>query len=434
MIRLAYNLALLTGVGLGSPFLAAHAWRGRSRAIARARLGLAPGWLPAPGVRGGIWLHALSVGEFLSALPLIQALLDAYPDRALQVSLSTAQGLETARRRLEGRAGVHLLVRTLDLPWLVERTVETMAPALFILVEGDVWPNLQWSLGRRGVPRMLVNARLSPRSYGRFRLAPWAARAMLGEFELILAQSEADRERLAGLGLDPARLEMGGNLKFDAAGEPPSQEESARLASQWNLSGRPVLAAGSTHAGEEQACLEAYTELARDFTGLALILAPRDTRRGGEVLELARGLGLRAHRLSQGAPPEDCAVLILDEMGFLARAYGLAQAAFVGGSLVAQGGHNPLEPAVAGVPVAFGPHMDDFAGVAQGLEQAGAATVVRDAAELTAVWRAWLADEALARQVGQAGAELCRSGRGAVDLAVRRAGELLAAPQGAPRA
>jgi 3-deoxy-D-manno-octulosonic-acid transferase len=316
---------------------------------------------------------------------------------------------------------------------LVERVVEGLRPRLFILVEGDAWPNLQWSLGRHGTPRLLVNARLSPRSFRRYNLAPALARELLGGFELILAQSEQDRQRLAGLGLGPAGLETGGNLKFDAAPEAVSAERCRELRQKWSLGDRPVVVAGSTHPGEEEVCLQALERLGGRFEDLTLVLAPRDTRRGKELARLAEAWGWSACRISQGAPSEGCRVIILDRMGLLARAYGLGRAAFVGGSLVAQGGHNPLEPAVAGLPVIFGPHMEDFAGVAQGLERAGAAHTVHEPEDLAAWWELWLSDPDAAGKAGEAGRGLCRDNQGVVARTLDRVEALLSAGPGAAR-
>lgn len=423
-MRGAYNLALLAGLTAGAPFWLGHALRGRSRSIAKARLGLGDGWLP-PEVRpGAVWVHALSVGEALSALPLVQGLTRRLGPGRVVMSLSTAQGLELARQRLGSE--VPLFVRTLDLPWLVNRVIERLRPGLVVLVEGDIWPNLQWALARRGVPAMLVNGRVSPRAARRYGLAPALARALYQDFAVVSLQSSLDRDRLAGIGVDPGRLRVGGNLKFDSAPSPLSQGRRGELLEGWGLAGRQVLVAGSTHRGEEAACLEAYARLRQDRPGLSLLVAPRRTDRGDEVVALARGRGLAVGRTSSGSLEPGRQVVVLDQMGRLAEAYGLAKAALVGGSLVSRGGHNPLEPAAHGVPVVFGPHMEDFSQVADQLVEAGAALRVADARQLTKVWRGLLDDPDAARAMGRAGRRTAAQHKGSVDRAVETALELLA--------
>lgn len=425
LLRGAYNLALLTGMAVGSPFLAVHALRGRSRSIAKARLGLGRDWLPPADRSGAIWVHALSVGEALSALPLVEGLAQRLgPDRVV-MSLATAQGLAVARERLGQGSEVPLFVRTLDLPWLVRRTLDRLAPSLFILVEGDLWPNLQWALARQGVPAMLVNGRVSPRAARRYGLARPLARALYEGFAVISLQSSLDRDRLAGIGIDPGRLRVGGNLKFDSAPAPLAEAERTELLERWGLAGRTVLVAGSTHGGEETICLEAYARLQAERPGLSLIIAPRRTDRGAEVADLATGRGLSAARTSQGPVLPGTQVVVLDEMGLLARAYGLARAALVGGSLVSQGGHNPLEPAAQGVPVVFGQHMEDFSQVADQLKEAGAGLRLAGAEELVGVWGRLLADDSATRTMGQAGQRAADEHKGSVKRTLDWAMELM---------
>ncbi|RJX33162.1 MAG: 3-deoxy-D-manno-octulosonic acid transferase [Desulfarculus sp.] len=420
----AYSLALGLGVVLAAPVLAARLLNTAQRPAALARVGLGPLALPPKAAAGGIWLHALSVGEFASALPLLTALRQRFPARPLAVSLGTAQGLAVARERLAG-LGLEPFVRPLEVPWVLGRVLERLRPALALLVEGDIWPGWQMALGRRGVPRLLVNGRVSPRTFARYqRLAP-LTRGLLAGFDQILAQTRTDQERLLAVGVPPQRVQVAGNLKFDSA---PARLEAAareRLAAELGLAGRLVLVAGSTHPGEEEPCLQAYAALVVQHPGLALLLAPRQVERGPAVLRLARQRGLSAAALSSGPPPPGVQVVVLDVLGRLAGAYALARAAFVGGSLVAVGGHNLLEPAAQGVPVVFGPATHNFLEMAQGLEECGGGLRIAGGADLAAAWGRLLAEPAAARVMGAAASEFVASHRGAVQRAVSAAAALL---------
>ncbi|MFZ5587745.1 MAG: 3-deoxy-D-manno-octulosonic acid transferase [Thermodesulfobacteriota bacterium] len=424
MRALAYNLALGLGLGLAAPILGARLAKGRYRAIAAARLGLGAAWLP-PARPGCIWLHALSVGEVRSAVPFLLALARRFPDRALAFSVATAQGLATAGELLADRPEVALFVRPLDLHWNVERVLERLRPALFVLVEGDLWPGWSWGLARRETPRLLVNGRVSPRTFAAYRRFAPLARGLLAGCDRILVQTQVDLDRLLAVGVAPERAAVGGNLKFDTAPSALTEGQRAELASELGLAGRAVLVAGSTHPGEEEACLAAYQELAPRHAGLALLIAPREVRRGAEVERLALARGLSAARISQGRPPAGCQVVVLDVLGRLAAAYALATAAFVGGSLAAIGGHNLLEPAAQGVPVLFGPHTHNFLEMARDLIATGGGERVADAAGLAAAWGRLLADPDRAAAMGAAGRGFVAAHRGALQRALVEAARLM---------
>jgi 3-deoxy-D-manno-octulosonic-acid transferase len=425
MKRLAYSLGLVGGVAAASPLLLARLARGRYRRIAAARLGLGSAWLPAV-EPGGVWVHALSVGEVRSALPLLQALGRRFPGLPRCLSAATAQGLAVAREELAGEE-VAVFVRPLDLPWAAERLVSRLRPRLAILVEGDVWPGWQWALGRAGASRLLVNGRVSPRTYLAYRRAGRLAPALFEGFESILVQTGVDRRRLAAIGVPPGRLAVGGNLKFDSAPRPLDAGERAGLARELGLAERPVLVAGSTHPGEEQPVLEAFATLRRRHPGLALVLAPREVSRGAEAARMARAQGLSAARLSQGTPPAGSQVVVLDVLGRLAAAYSLGRAAFVGGSLAPVGGHNLLEPAAQGVAAVFGPHTHNFLEMARELLAAGGGLRIQEGGELAGVWGELLDRPDRAGEVGERAREFCRSHQGAVDRAVDEAARLLGA-------
>jgi len=424
MLALVYNALLTLGLALCAPWLALRLLRADSRQVALARLGLGRRWLPAPPPPGGLWLHALSVGEVRSAVPLLRGLAARFPRRPLIFSVGTAQGLAMARQQLAGME-VTTLVRPLDAPWAVGRLLDVLRPALFCLVEGDIWPAWQWALARRGAPRLLVNGRVSPRTFKSYRRAPALARGLFAGFDRVLAQTETDRQRLAAIGVGDDRLAVGGNLKFDSAPASLDRAAIARIAHDLGLAGRLVLVAGSTHQGEEEPCLEALAALKDQWPDLALLLAPREVRRGGAVARLAAERGFRVARVSQGRPPEGCDVVVLDVLGRLAQAYAIGRAAFVGGSLCAVGGHNLLEPAAHGVPVVFGPVVHNFLEMAQMLEDIGGGARIQSGDELLAVWRELLAEPLKATAMGRAGREFCQAHRGAVARAVEEAAGLL---------
>lgn len=424
MIRLAYNIALVLGIALAAPWLAARMARGRYRKIVKARLGLGSSWLPPKEASGGIWVHALSVGEVRSALPLLKSLQEAFPGLPVCLSAATAQGYEVAVRELEG-SGVTVFVRPLDLPWAVRRLLDRLRPRLFCLVEGDIWPNWQWFMAKRGTPCMLVNNRVSPRTHrGYRRLGPLARELFMG-FDRVLAQTRVDYERLLDIGVPRGRLLAGGNLKFDSAPPELSPDQRREFGRELGLEGRKVLVAGSTHQGEDQPLLEAFVSLLPDYPDLALVLAPREVNQGPALARLAERQGLKAACLSQGTPSQGCQVVILDMLGKLANAYALAEAAFVGGSFVPVGGHNLLEPAAQGVPVLFGPITHNFKEMAEQLEAAGGGRRLADPSQLAGAFRELLDDPQKAAQMGDAARQFCLAHRGAVAKAVSQAHELL---------
>lgn len=425
MRRLAYGLALGLGLAAAAPWLAARLARGRYRRITAARLGLGRSWLPAPGRTGGIWVHALSVGEVRSTMPLLDALAARFPHLPLTLSAATAQGLAVAQQALAAREELGLFVRPLELPWAVDKVLDRLQPRLFCLVEGDIWPGWHWALQDRGVPCILVNGRVSPRTFRAYRRFAPLARGLLGSLDRILVQTEVDRRRLLAVGVDPGRVAVGGNLKFDSAPRPLSPEQREELAQELGLEGRTVLVAGSTHPGEEEPCLEALAALRREHPGLALVIAPREVSRGGAVARLAAARGLSVARVSQGEDAGRAEVLVLDVLGRLAAVYALARAAFVGGSLVPVGGHNLLEPAAQGVPVVFGPHTHNFLEMARQLEEAGGGLRVAEGSELAAAWDRLLDRPEEARAMGRAGQEFCAAHRGAVARAVEEIAALM---------
>ena len=366
---------------------------------------------PPPRQRGGAWIHAVSVGEAMVAATLARRLPEGF---ALLVTTVTPTGQERARRLLAGRAAVAYL--PFDLGPLVERYLRRVRPAALVLVEGDYWPTLLDRCRRRDVRIVVVNGRVGDRSFGRLRRRPRLARWLLAGVERFAVQTAEDADRLAALGIDPSRVTVTGNLKYDAAEPPPHPELEGRLRA---LAGeRPVLLAGSTMPGEERAVLEAFTRIGGGRRAL-LLVAPRHPERWDEVAAAIAAAGLEWTRRSAlrgaAAPVSLPAVVLLDSLGELAALYRLANACFVGGTLVGSGGHNPLEPARYGTPIAVGPSMENFRDMASQFDRAGAWRRIDGAAGLAAAWEEWLADPEAARAVGDRGRRLVEENRGAVD-------------------
>ncbi|MCU0588443.1 MAG: lipid-A-disaccharide synthase [Syntrophobacteraceae bacterium] len=358
-----------------------------------ARLGL-----HFPAVRPAsfpLWVHALSVGETLSSAPLVRALKERWPEVDIVFSTATETGQRLARKTLSPWVRTFFYMPH-DLPWLTEGLARRIQPRWFIQVETDLWPSLLCALHRHGIPSALVNGRLSPRSFrGMMRMKGlWGP--LLTAFQAVFAQSEADRDRYMLLGVEPHRIHVSGNLKFDAApaGLPPG--EVSNLRDSIGLPGsRPVWIAGSTHQGEEEALLRVHAHLRRDLPDLFLILAPRQPARAGEVADLCRRRGLKSALRSRGETSREADVLILDSLGELGRFYAAADVAFIGGSWVPLGGHNPLEAAAQGKPACWGPHLFNFREMESELLGLGGYRRVASESELHGFLRACLTDPVL---------------------------------------
>jgi 3-deoxy-D-manno-octulosonic-acid transferase len=394
------------------------AWRkGKKRPPIRQRLGFGVPALP----KGAVFVHAVSVGEVGVARPLLGELRRRRPELPLILSATTSTGLSVAHA---AHAADVVLPFPVDLPGPLRRVIGVATPRLVVLVETELWPELLWTCARLSVPVALVNARVSERSFRGYRLARALLRPLLRPITLVLAQSAQDADRLIGLGIARERVSVAGNIKFDAVPPDPAPGVVGELRAV--AGARPVLLAGSTMAGEEALVLDALTALpepGRPF----LLLAPRHPERAAEVAALvaARGFTVALRRALADAPA-GCAVVVLDTIGELAALYQLADIAFIGGSLLPTGGHNPIEPARFAVPTLTGPHVKNFATVYRQFIAVGAAHVVHDANELAAAVGAWLAEPAAARASGAAGKELLALHAGATARTVDALERLLA--------
>lgn len=380
-----------------------------------------------PVVRGGLWLHAVSVGEVAVAATLARALPEDVP---LLVTTVTPTGQQRARAvfgpgsGFENRSSVAYL--PFDLGFAIRRFLDRFEPRSLVLVEGDYWPLILRHARRRGLPVAVVNGRVGDTNARRLaRLGP-LTRPLFRAVDRFGVQSRRDRERLIAAGVDPTRVAVTGNLKYEAP-EPVREPELERRIRELAC-GRPVLVAGSTMSGEEPQVLDAFDALRRPAL---LVLAPRHPERWDEVARSLERRGSRFRRRSdrdaeagEPAPVTPTEILLLDSLGELAGLYALADAAFIGGTLVPTGGHNPLEPARFGVPVTVGPSMENFRDMAAELDRENAWARVRDAEELAAVWNRWLEDPDAAREVGRRGAVLVERNRGAIERTVAMLAEM----------
>jgi len=371
-----------------------------------------------------VWIHALSIGELLSAGGLIQRLHRGIEGRSLFLSVSTASAFAMARERFAGSCD-GIFYFPYDVGIAVKRTISAVDPALIVLVETDIWPGFLAEVRRRRIPSLLVNGRLSPesfRTYSRLRLL---FEPSFNTFRSIYAQSPAETERFLSIGVTRERLRRPGNLKFDVAAALPGAAAVAAIGKELFVSpDARILIAGSTHRGEEQLVRSCFLRLRSHFPGLQLIVVPRRPERGPEVLQLFEGDALDAALASQLNRP--ATVVVVDRMGYLSRLYAVAEVAVIGGSFVPQGGQNPIEPAAWGKPVVFGPDMQDFPDVAAWLLQAGGAVRAAHEEDLYDACHRLLSNRAEASAMGERARAVVMEHQGATERVLQDFVHLLA--------
>ena len=360
-----------------------------------------------------IWVHAVSVGEVRSAAELVNELADRFPRHRVLVTTMTPTGSQQVHE-LFGDRVVHAYV-PYDFPGSVRRFMTRVNPEFAVVAETELWPNLFKACQDRDVPLFLVNVRLSQASLRGYLRIPRTARAMLERATLICAQTNSDAQRLKNLGVARPRIEVTGNLKFDAPLPSSLLAEAETLRRQWGA-GRPVIIAASTHAGEEKKILTAYQVLRQLYPDLLLVLVPRHPERFKTVERLCRRNGARVALRSRhrGVLSGDIDILVGDTMGELQRLYAAADIAFVGGSLVRTGGHNLLEPCAVGVPVIFGPHMFHFEEISTMVLERGAGSQVNDEGGLADSVAIYLEQPVLREAAGEVARLLVAENRGAV--------------------
>lgn len=396
-----------------------RAARGKEEPVRRGERFGHPG-LPRPEGRL-IWLHAASVGESLAILPLVDRLLGRDPGATALVTTGTVTSAGLMAQRLPARA-LHQYV-PVDLPDAVDRFLDHWRPDLVIWIESEFWPNLLAGIRRRAIPAGLVNARLSEGSFRSWRRVPGTARRLLSVFQVALAQTEVEAERLRALGLPMARAV--GNLKYSA--DPLPVDDSTLTGMREAVGGRPCWTVASTHPGEEEVAAEAHARMAAAQPGLLTILVPRHPARGEDVAGLLRGRGLTVARRAAGeAIGTDVAVYVADTMGELGLFYRLAPVACVGGSFVPVGGHNPIEPALLGTAILHGPEMFNFPEVAAELAAAGGSVRVDGAGALADEALRLLRDPVARTAMADAARQVADRNRAAVDRVMGALEPLLA--------
>jgi 3-deoxy-D-manno-octulosonic-acid transferase len=378
-----------------------HRWPERFGFVARLR------------GRRTLWVHAVSVGEVRSAAPLVTALVERYPNHRIVVTTMTPTGSKQVRD-LFGDSVSHCYV-PYDFPDAVRRFFDRVRPEAAVIAETEFWPNIFAECGRRRIPLLLVNGRVSQASLRGYLRVPNIARAMLANADLLCAQTRVDAQRLRNLGVAPQLIHVTGNLKFDVELPARLLDDARALREQWGRE-RPVWIAASTHAGEERRVLEAHAELRRRYPALLLVLVPRHPERFRAVASLTRRRGFAAALRSKtpGALPPGTDVLVGDTMGELQRLYAAADVAFIGGSLVPHGGQNLLEACAVRVPVAFGPHMFHFEEISAMALERGAARQVHDVQGLVEAVALYFEQPDLRRAAGAAAHTLVTDNRGAL--------------------
>jgi 3-deoxy-D-manno-octulosonic-acid transferase len=426
---LTYSLLTLLVFIVVSPYFVYQAIRYKKYVGSlRERLGYLPISFNVDGEES-LWIHAVSVGEALTARALAADLKARYPRLRLFLSTTTIAGQQVARRSLQHVDAVFYF--PFDWAFIVRRTLSLVKPRVFIMMETEIWPNLLRVCRKRGVRTVVINGRISSRSYPRYRLIRPFFRRVLADVDRFCMQSEESARRLIDLGADPSRVTVTGSLKFDSLELPAPASHGKpreRVLRFFRVSPhRTVIVAGSTFRGEEAAVLRAFSRVKSTMPGALAVLAPRQPERFGEVERLARDAGFVTARRSElpidAEPRAD--VVVLDSIGELAQLYQLATAVFVGGSLVDQGGHNILEPAIFGKPVVFGPHMQNFREIADAFVRNGAAIQVQSERELDEAMLALVRDPVHRARLGAAARALVEANRGAKDKTLAVIAELL---------
>ncbi len=361
-----------------------------------------------------IWIHALSVGETLSATELVKALRKNIPGRKIFFSVSTATGFDEAVKRLADDTD-RIFFYPYDILFAVRKVLRQVSPSLFVLVESDIWPTFLLELKKMNVPAVLVNARLSSSSFAGYKRLSWIMRPVLNSFSRICVQSDEQGKRFVQIGVNPEKICITGNMKFDQKADYVSGKNIVSIRKSLAIpENKKIFLAGSTHPGEENILLKSFMLLQSTFLDLVLVIVPRNPDRADEVCRLASDLGMVVKKMSRdGSDSPD--VVVVDAMGVLGKLYAVADTAFVGGSLVNFGGHNPLEPAAFAKPIIFGPDMSDFPEISRMLLCAGGAIKVKDDEHIYQVVREILSDPIRGQQIGKKAFEVFHANQGAVE-------------------
>ncbi|MRR53232.1 MAG: 3-deoxy-D-manno-octulosonic acid transferase [Deltaproteobacteria bacterium] len=419
MLYLIYDILLFLAVPLYLPFfLFRCATRRRVRKGIAERLGFLAKDKRAH-LQGceTLWVHAVSVGETIAARPLLKALKTRYPEKKIVLSTVTETGRSIAEKLSEVDVCIYF---PLDFGFAVRRMLKTVHPSLIMVVETEIWPNFLRCAHRSGIRAVLVNGRISDKSFGGYRRFSWVFRQVLANFDALCVQTEEDARRIIAIGAPPARVHVANNLKYDIPVTPVSAESKSSLLGKYCLpSGVPVFTAGSSHRGEDEIVLSVYRTLIREGQETVLVLAPRHPERAEEVAKIAEQNGLRCVRRSQldgkSVQLHTGEVLLVDTVGELMDIYAISDLVFVGGSLVPVGGHNLLEPASRAVPVIFGPHMNNFREIAALILHHKGGVQVQDSAALMETLRQLLDNSAERLRLGENGLRILTENCGSTE-------------------
>ncbi len=387
-----------------------HKRKAKQATIAKGRLHERLGQSPI--LDQCIWLHAVSVGETIAAVPLVKALIAKYPTTPILLTTTTATGSEQVHKLLGNK--VHHVFLPYDLPLLIKRFMKRSKPKLLIIMETELWPNLLTECKKRNLPTMLANARLSNKSFQNYKKIAKSTRYMLNQFSIVAAQSQEDAENFLQLGLTKEKLLMSGNLKFDLKISDAIKTKGKQI--KQAIGARPIFIAASTHEGEEKIILSAFELLIKEKPDCLLILVPRNPERFQKVEKLCQQQKLNTLcRSSEKLPQSTTQVFLIDKMGELLLFYAASDIAFVGGSLVPVGGHNMIEPAVFGLPILTGPYLGNFLAISKLLQQAQAMHIASDDASIATQVCELLNDKTRCQQIGSRAKAVVSANVGALD-------------------
>jgi 3-deoxy-D-manno-octulosonic-acid transferase len=409
ILRLLYTWAIRLTV----PFILLRLlWRSRKNPAYRWRWKERFAWFSAPENPGGIWIHAVSLGESVAAIPLIKALKKSHPQLPITVTNMTPTGSEKIQATFgEGVFNVYV---PYDLPGVIKRFIKKIQPCLLVIMETELWPNLLHYSRKAQLTILLANGRLAPRSAQRYEKIAPLVRQMLACFNVLAVQTEADKKHFLALGAQPHQIEVTGSIKFDVQVPEDSREKSQQLR---QLLGRErlILTIASTHEDEEQQLLTIFPEIKRRFPQVLLVIVPRHPERFKKVMEICKKKNYRVCSRSQGINcSADTDIFVVDTMGELMAFYSATDVAFVGGSLAPIGGHNLLEPAALGKAVITGPNMDNFSAITQLMVEAEAGRQVAHLEQLKGVLLELLGDANLREQMGQKGLQVVAKNQGSL--------------------
>ena len=414
MIHFLYNIILTCFLILHIPylFLQSLLWK-RPQKQLKERLGS----FPDLSSKKPIWIHAASVGEVLCSIPLLKRIKKEVPNCEIVLTTMTSTGNETAKKLIPEADRIFFF--PIDHPFTIRRAIRKIGPRLLLIAETELWPNLLRSCGRKQIPVVLFNGRISEKSFRGYLLLKSFFKRCMKDISLFLMQTGEDRNRIIEIGAPPERTGVAGNIKFDQVFPSLTREATVGLSGSLGLQGKEtILIAGSTHQGEEEIFIQLFKDLRKADPHLILILAPRHLDRLDEVEKVLRNEGLswkRRSSLSGQDRKEISGVILLDTMGELMRFYSLGTIVFIGGSLVPVGGHNPLEPLFFKKCVLFGPHMFNFLEISRRLIAEGGAILVKDKEGLSSQLKRLLSDEKARNEVGENGYRFLQKHRGATN-------------------